>query len=462
MRTPSTQKGAEQAPEIVEAMGRVYLLSLLLATSLSSVACSSGDGGGGVSSSGGSGSADFPPHFTSDGRRLADARGQAFLLHGDAAWSLMVMLTKPQVESYLDDRRQKGFNSVLANLIERGYGGPANLDGQLPFVPADDYTAPNQAYFAHADWVIDEAAERDMLVLLTPSYLGFGCGSSGWCEQMQAQSLDAMTAYGRFLGDRYAAKRNILWVHGGDSRASSHGVEAHGNAIANAIRERAPAHLHTGHCSRNNSAIECYDEPWLDLNTTYSKCGVSFDAVRDDWRRTPAIPFFYLEGSYEGRSGDLGCLIDQAAWAILGGATGHVFGNDPIWLFGAGWESALSSPGSLAMQHLGDLFRSRAWFRLEPDFENALLVAGAGDGALAARTDDGESILVYAPTARTLSVDLAPLSGEQAHGWWFDPVDGSSSDLGVFPAMGLTDFAAPGRRILVLDDAAQNLARPGS
>ncbi len=112
------------------------------------------------------GAVQFPLRLDPDGRRLEDVLGRPFLVNGDSAWSLMVMLTKPQVESYFDDRRQKGFNSVLVNLIERGYGGPANTDGQLPFVPADDYTAPNEAYFAHADRVIDEAAERDMLVLL--------------------------------------------------------------------------------------------------------------------------------------------------------------------------------------------------------------------------------------------------------------------------------------------------------
>ena len=234
------------------------------------------------------------------------------------------------------------------------------------------------------------------------------------------------------------------------------------NAIANGIRERAPGHIHTAHCSRNRSGIDCYAEPWLDFNTTYSNCNGSFEAVQDDRERAPAFPFFYIEGSYENESADLGCLIDQVAWPVLGGGGGHVFGNRPIWLFAAGWEAALAASGSRAMQHVGELFRSRAWFRLDPDYAGDLLVAGAGAGALAARTSDGESILVYVPTARNLSVDLAPLSGDQAHGWWFDPVDGGSEDLGVFSATGIADFAAPGRRFLVLDDAAANLPRPGS
>jgi hypothetical protein len=29
-------------------------------------------------------------------------------MHGDAAWSLIVGLTRPEVDQYLDDRRQKG------------------------------------------------------------------------------------------------------------------------------------------------------------------------------------------------------------------------------------------------------------------------------------------------------------------------------------------------------------------
>jgi hypothetical protein len=130
----------------------------------------------------------------------------------------MVQLTKPQTEAYLEDRRQKGFNAVIIDLIERGHGGPENAAGDAPFPSETDWSPPNEAYFAHADWVIDTAAAKGMLVLLAPAYLGLNCGYEGWCEQMLAQSVSEMHDYGHYLGNRYRTRKNVLGWNGGDGR----------------------------------------------------------------------------------------------------------------------------------------------------------------------------------------------------------------------------------------------------
>jgi hypothetical protein len=434
--------------------------------------CSGGGGSGGGSGGGGGGggAANFPLHLAGD--VLEDDSGNPFLLSGDAAWSLMVELSDAEVDTYLDDRRQKGFNAVLVNLIERGFGGPqlpANQAGEEPFEPADDFDAPNDAYFAHADRVIDAAAARGILVLLTPAYLGFNCGDQGWCQQMLDESEATMRNYGRYLGDRYRNKGNVLWVHGGDVDAADYsGALARVNAIAEGIRERAPAHLFTAHCSRGNSALDCYDEPWLDLNSTYSECGAenTLAQVRIDYARPGPVPFFYIEGRYENESGtSLGCLIDQFAWSVLGGAGGHVFGNNPVWLFDSGWETAsgIGSAGSQAMARVAALFRSRAWHLLLPDVNDEVLVAASGSGAVAGRASDGQTIVVYTPSAQSLSVDLDKLSGNEARIWWFNPTNGDLSEDVNSPlgSNGVVAFPAPGRRLLVLDDAAKNLPPPG-
>ena len=52
-------------------------------------------------------------------RYLVDQTGAPFLMQGDAAWSLIVGLSDAEEEQYLKDRRQKGFNTVLVELIEQ-------------------------------------------------------------------------------------------------------------------------------------------------------------------------------------------------------------------------------------------------------------------------------------------------------------------------------------------------------
>jgi hypothetical protein len=55
------------------------------------------------------------------------------LVHGDAAWSVIAGLTKPEAEAYLEDRGRKGFNAAVLNLIERKFIGPKNRYGEPPF-----------------------------------------------------------------------------------------------------------------------------------------------------------------------------------------------------------------------------------------------------------------------------------------------------------------------------------------
>jgi polysaccharide pyruvyl transferase WcaK-like protein len=62
--------------------------------------------------------ASFPLRVSANGHYLEDAGGKPFLLHGDTAWSLIVQLTKEETEEYLENRRQKGVNSIIVNLIE--------------------------------------------------------------------------------------------------------------------------------------------------------------------------------------------------------------------------------------------------------------------------------------------------------------------------------------------------------
>ena len=114
------------------------------------------------------------PLTTKPGKRyLENADGKPFLVHGDTTWSLIGDLRREDVDLYLDDRRARGFNTILVSLIEHKFSSnaPANaygdrpfhsapfealaaLDDVVPFLSFADYSRPNEAYFAHADWVL--------------------------------------------------------------------------------------------------------------------------------------------------------------------------------------------------------------------------------------------------------------------------------------------------------------------
>ena len=54
----------------------------------------------------------FPLRVEVSKRYLVDGADRPFLIHGDTAWSLIVQLSREELELYLDDRCEKGFNAT--------------------------------------------------------------------------------------------------------------------------------------------------------------------------------------------------------------------------------------------------------------------------------------------------------------------------------------------------------------
>jgi hypothetical protein len=118
------------------------------------------------------GDSPFPVRVSANGRHLVDASGAPFLLHGDTAWSLIVQLTKEEAEEYLENRRQKGFNAILINLIEFYYADrlPKNKYGDASFMTPGDFP-PERGVLRSHDWVIVKARRRNPGIL-NPCYTG--------------------------------------------------------------------------------------------------------------------------------------------------------------------------------------------------------------------------------------------------------------------------------------------------
>jgi hypothetical protein len=411
----------------------------------------------------------YPVKIGDNRRYLVDQNNVPFLLQGDAPWSLIVGLTKPEAEQYLENRRQKGFNTLMVNLIEHKFcaNPPRNRDGEGPFTTPGDFSTPNEKYFAQADWVIKKAGEKGIQVLLAPAYLGYAGLDEGWYEEVLANGPAKCRDYGRYLGKRYKDFDNLVWLISGDRNPGEalEGVRA----LALGIKENDPRHLFTAHVAPEHSPVEEYpNETWLDFNTTYTYKLVH-DSLLHDYNRRPLRPFILIESTYEGEHNASAVQIRrQAYWAILCGATGQIMGNRPLWLFDPGWQAAMDAAGSVGTMHLKRLFESRAWHELIPDQKHVAVTAGLGefnglDYLAAARAYDGSTVIAYMPSRRRVAVDMAKISGSQAKAWWFDPRTGKATAIGVFPTRGARDFTPPGEGdwVLVLDDAARQLPAPG-
>lgn len=389
----------------------------------------------------------FPLQNVSGKRYLIDASGRPFMFQGDAAWSLLVRLSREQAVDYLDDRQKRGFNTVLVNLIEHEFADepPKNRYGESPFRTAGNFGLPSEPYFSHCDFVIRKAAERGILVILAPAYMGFGGGSQGWYREMQNNGPDKLRAFGQYVARRFRQHANILWLHGGDFDPPERTLLL---ALVGGIRNEDMTSLHTFHGARGTSSTDFLgtSEAWLTVNTIYSDATNVVNKAFREYSRSQK-PFFLVEGRYEGDNGADGRTVRMQAYqTLLSGGCGHVMGNGEIWQFRRGWERALASEGASTIGYLRSLLEIHAWTKLVPDPEKSFLTGEIRDGAdrtAAALAADGTFGIIYSPSPRNLSVNLSRMAGHRITARWYDPSSGRFLEASGSP------FPASASRVFV-------------
>lgn len=186
----------------------------------------------------------FPLRVSPDRRRLLDVDGRPVLIQGDAAWSVIVNATLDSARRYIADRRRKGFNTIIVNLIDPLFATdpPRNLAGDEPFTTPGDFRTPNEAYMAHAERVLEIAEHYGIVVILAPAFLGYPYPShpgyagrpEGWYEEVVANGPDGRRVWGDYLGHRFGRFKNIIWCIGGDRNPGE--VDAGLDQIAQGIR----------------------------------------------------------------------------------------------------------------------------------------------------------------------------------------------------------------------------------
>ncbi|QQR90008.1 MAG: DUF4038 domain-containing protein [Myxococcales bacterium] len=423
-----------------------FLLSLLgIACSSSKNSANLNDGGidadaqtpiDANTADGGVGSGVFPLGVSANGRYVVDASGNPFLIHGEAAWSLIVQLNLTEAETYLQDRHSRGVTTLLVNLIESYFSDnpPNNANGDAPFTTPGDFTTPNEAYFAHADAVLALAADNGIAVMLFPSYLGYNGNSEGWFSVMSALTEQECTEYGHYVGSRYASYDNIIWMWGGDYTPPSNSVgEDCMKAIADAIVAADPNAPTSAHWAPETSSREkSRFADRIDYVGAYTY-GYTLPFCRSKRDEQPTRPTFLLETRYENEAGESVVNIRrQQWWGMLGCGAGQISGNRPIWLFDSGYADEYDSPLSLYQQRLAALISARPWYDLEPT--DTLVTSGEGSGSsevAASLTADGTLALVYLPPDHNsgITVDLSLMSGSVT-ATWYDPTTDASVSAG--------------------------------
>jgi hypothetical protein len=273
----------------------------------------------------------------------------------------------------------------------------------------------------------------------------------GWLPTLRNNGLTAAYDYGHYLGNRYKGFPNIAWLSGNDFNSWKNPADdALVQAIAKGIKSVDSVHLHTVELNVfTSSSLD--DQTWaplISLNSTYTY-SPTYIQMLHSYNQTPVMPTYLVEAHYDledvGKPSDFGTpsvLRREEYWTMLTGGTGQFYGNMYTWSFKPGWQTHIDTPGVEQLTIWANFFASLPWHNLVPDQDHAVVTGGLGnygdpqtqvsksDFATAASTADGKLAVVYMPTARTLTVNMARLSAP-VKGRWFDPSDGVYTNLSV-------------------------------
>lgn len=400
----------------------------------------------------------FPLKVSENQRHLVEQNGTPFFVMGDTPWFIQKLAIE-DVRMLMDDRVSKGFNTLFLELLDDSRIPSVDGYGNAAFQTDTDITRPMEAYWKHAEQVVEEAEQRGLFVI--HSELWYGAGGGLWMHHVKPENAKV---YGAFIGRRFARFNNLMWMHAGD-RNPDPSLAENTRILAREIQAAAPHHLHTVHNAHEFASARFHHEDrWLDVNLGYTYGAAYLHILPEYQRSNPVRPIILGETGYEAEPNAIELLPDaskgdlwtpfrirrNAWWAALSGASGYCAGTR-LWRWEPNWRETMQVRSTREAPNLLRGLSVIAWWKLVPDTQHQFVTAGFGewkraDYATAAVANDGSCAAVYLPTPRTFTADLAKLKGSFT-ARWFDPASGQFQDVPGLPSTssGKCEFAPPGK-----------------
>lgn len=415
-----------------------------------------------------------PTHLrvSPDGRFFQDQDGAPFFYLADTVWMLFNRLTRDEIKTLFNNREAKGFTAIQAVLFRDLFEpNSPNVAGLRPFASEADMKAVrlNPAWM---DWVKDIVAlagDMGLMMALLPTW------GDKWNEHSNSAGpviMDRNSAreYGRFLSDRLASHRNIIWILGGDSPIRNVEHLDILNAMGEGIRDGGSKdRLISYHASGGASSDALHAASWLDFHSLQSgHYGLNADdyvTIERLSRLAPRKPCLNMEPNYEVSP----MFHVERSWgdkrpyhpvfsaydvrkclyrSVLAGAAGFTYGCDPIrQCLRPGdrihahpgfsempmWNEVLDAEASGQLHLLPDILRERSYVTRTPAQE--LLCARDGTPLppdsrhnahsaahiRVARCGEGRYLMAYIPVRQDVTLDTRGLTGERFRVTLYDP-----------------------------------------
>lgn len=411
-----------------------------------------------------------------NGHFLMYEDGSPFFWLGDTGWELFHRLTFEEIEMYLENRRQKGFNVIQAVVLAEMNGlKKPNRYGDVPLHDLDP-TKPNEKYFEFVDRVIKLAAEKNLYMGLLPTW-----GDKVtmiWGEGPVVFNSENAYKYGLWLGKRYKDFPNIIWILGGDRPPMNENSDwrpvwrAMAKGILEATENKALISYHISGGDKSTSQF-IHNEEWLDVNMIQSGHGGGRDVhiwelISRDWNLTPAKPVLDSEPNYEDHpvnpwpkwNPENGYFRDydvrkQTYRSVFAGGCGVTYGHHSIWQFwnpneekinfaDRYWTEAIDRPGAFQVGYLKKLMESRPQLTRIPD--QSLIEKGQGEMGeycCSTRDIDGSYMMIYIPVGKSITINTNPIKAKKVYAWWLNPKTAEVIRTGKMKNSGSMVFTTP-------------------
>ena len=430
---------------------------------------------------------------TKDGHYLEFEDGTPFFWLGDTGWELFHRLKKEEIEKYLENRWQKGFNVIQAVILAE-FDGLKGLNqyGETPLKDMDP-TQPNEKYFELIDWTVKKAFGKNMFMGLLPTW-----GDKVikmWGQGPEIFNVSNAYIYGKWLGNRYKAFPNIIWILGGDRPPVKDSIDkkeiwrSMAKGILEGTRQKA---IITYHPAGESSSTKFWpDEPWLNiymLQSGHARKDIPvWEWVKHDRELKPAKPVLDGEATYEDHpinwKKENGYFRDydvrkQCYRSVFAGACGVTYGNQAMWQFYSdrvepiafperSWIETLDRPGAFQVGYLKKLIESRSVNNRVPD--QSIIIAGQGEKneyATAFRDSTNRYCMVYLPVGKTITVKTDFFDSKVVLAWWFEPKSGKTVSFHIMDRKNEMKLEAPDPGegndwVLILDDPKYKFGKPG-
>lgn len=388
-------------------------------------------------------------------RFLVTAGGKPFFWLADTAWELFHRCDSAEADRYLRKRAEQGFNVVQAVALAEldGLNTP-NANGDKPLID-NDLNQPNEKYFQHVDFMIDRAGELGIYIALLPTW-GDKLFADNWGKGPEIFNPQNARTFGKWIGNRYQNRTNLVWVLGGDRnpREGSQDVEvwrqmAAGIAEAAGGNDKALMTLHPQPTEPGGSSNWFHKDAWLDFNmhqTGHCANQPTYQKITHDYNLQPTKPTLDGEPLYEDHPNcfnakELGHSVPEDIrrimyWNVFAGACGQTYGCHDIWqMYKIGrepinqplrpWEKALDLPMANQVKHLKKLILSRTFLTRIPD-QTMVVTQQIEDEnyVIATRDSKGSYAFIYFPTGKSVTLNVSKLTGSQLKATWYDPRTG--------------------------------------